>query len=514
MSQFQVAERAADGGGALVRSPLGRYVGTVALVVVAYYGSAQLGYQLVFAGPVAAIVWLPVGVAIAALSVGGLRLWPGVLVGDLLANDYTTLPWGSALGQTIGNVAEVLIAAAALRRLSRRGSPLDSVSGVGWMLVAIAAGTLVSATIGSLSLLAGGVLGAQNFETVWRTWWLGDASGALVVVPLALAWSAYPRLPSWSASRALEAAAMLASVAVLSELAFRSSQPLMYLVFPVLLWSALRFGQRGATVAIALAVGFAVWDTVHRRGPFHFHSITQTVLSAQLYIAVAAVSTLALAAVVAEREAYAGRLGRSRARLVEAADGERRRLERNLHDGAQHRLTALAYFLSTAAERARRLSPAESAGLFRHAEREVVSAIDEVRELAHGIHPTVLTDLGLAAALRSIAARSVVKVVLVELPAVRVDPVAEATAYYVVAEAVTNAQRYADASTIRIRVRTGQSSLRVDVSDDGNGGGWMAEGSGLEGLSDRVEAVGGRFAIRALPGVGTHIDAVLPTGSA
>jgi signal transduction histidine kinase len=177
-------------------------------------------------------------------------------------------------------------------------------------------------------------------------------------------------------------------------------------------------------------------------------------------------------------------------------------------------LTALAYFLSTAAERARRLSPAESAGLFRHAEREVVSAIDEVRELAHGIHPTVLTDLGLAAALRSIAARSVVKVVLVELPAVRVDPVAEATAYYVVAEAVTNAQRYADASTIRIRVSAGPSSLRVDVSDDGNGGVWMAEGSGLEGLCDRVEAVGGTFAVRARPGVGTHIDAVLPAVSA
>jgi integral membrane sensor domain MASE1 len=163
VSQSQVAERTADDGGALVRSPLGLYIGTVALVAVAYYGSARLGFALGFSSPVAAIVWLPVGVAIAALTVGGLRLWPGVLVGDLLANDYTALPWGSALGQTIGNVAEVLIAAAALRRLSRRGSPLDSVSGVGWMLAAIAAGTLVSATIGSLSLLAGGVVGGEAF---------------------------------------------------------------------------------------------------------------------------------------------------------------------------------------------------------------------------------------------------------------------------------------------------------------------------------------------------------------
>jgi signal transduction histidine kinase len=260
-------------------------------------------------------------------------------------------------------------------------------------------------------------------------------------------------------------------------------------------------------------VGFAVWDTVHFGGQFHFHSITRSVLSVQLYIAVAAVSTLGLGAVVAEREAFARRLSRSRARMVEAADGERRRLERNLHDGAQHRLTALSYLLRTAAERAR-LSPEESVRLFRHAEEEVTSAIDEMRELAHGIHPTVLTDLGLAAAVRSIAVRSVVKVELLELPGVRVDPVAEATAYYVVAEAVTNAQRYADASRIRIRVSVGGSALRVEVSDDGNGGARMAKGSGLEGLCDRVEAVGGRFALRALPGIGTHIAAVLPTVSA
>jgi signal transduction histidine kinase len=513
MAEFLLANRVRDDRRALLRSPLGRYVGSIALVVAAYYGSARLGETLMFAGPVAAIVWLPVGVGIAALSIGGLRLWPGVLVGDLLANDYTALPWDSAVGQTIGNVAEVLIVAGVLRRLNRNGSPLDSVSAVGWMLVAIASGTLVSATVGSLSLLAGGVVAASALQTVWRTWWLGDASGALVIVPLALAWSARPRLPRWSTSRALECAAMLAAVAVLTELGFRSKQPLIYLVFPMLLWSALRFGQRGATAAIALSVGFAVWDTVHVGGPFHFHSITRSVLSVQLYIAVAAVSTVGLGAVVAEREAFARRLSRSRARMVEAADGERRRLERNLHDGAQHRLTALSYLLRAAAERAR-LSPDESARLFRHAEEEVTSAIDEMRELAHGIHPTVLTDLGLAAAVRSIAVRSVVKVELLELPSVRVDPVAEATAYYVVAEAVTNAQRYAHASGIRIRVSVRGSALRVEVSDDGNGGARMAEGSGLEGLCDRVEAVGGRFALRALPGIGTHISAVLPAASA
>ena len=497
----------------LVVSRRVRYFFNLGLVVVGYYGAAKIGYAFSFAGPVAAIVWLPVGMGIACLYIGGLRLWPGVLAGDLLANDYTTVPWGSALGQTCGNLLEVVIATILLRRLVRFGSPLDTVSGVGAMLGAIAVGTAVSATVGSLSLLLGHVVHAASFETVWRTWWLGDASGALVVVPLALAWALQPLRVTWTKSRALEAACLLVAVAALTEVGLRSGHPFLYLVFPVLLWTALRLGQRGATVAVAVTVGLAVWNTVHSDGPFHFHSITESVLTVQLYIAVAAISALCLAAVVAEREAYASGLGRSRARIIAAADGERRRLERNLHDGAQHRLTALAYFLATAAERAS-VAPEQSAGLFEQAETEVTLAIDELREIAHGIHPSVLTDLGLANALRSIVARSPVKVDVLELPARRVDASAEATAYYVVAEAVTNAQRYAEASALVIRVSTRRRALLVEVSDDGVGGARMTPGSGLQGLCDRVEAIGGTFSLRSPPGHGTHIEALIPAAPA
>jgi signal transduction histidine kinase len=306
----------------------------------------------------------------------------------------------------------------------------------------------------------------------------------------------------------LEAVLMLTAVAAVSETGLRADEA-EYLVFPVLVWAALRFGQRGATVAIAATVGVAVWNTVHHSGAFHFHSITHSVLAAQLFVAVAALSTLCIAALVAEREAYAAGLRRSRARLVEAADDERRRLERNLHDGAQHRLTALAYYLRAAAE-----GPDHAAMHFAKAEHEVERAIDELRELAHGIHPTIVTDLGLANALRSIAAQSIVDVELVELPAKRVDATAEATAYYVVAEAVTNAQRYAHASTVRIRVGARHNALRVVVVDDGIGGARMTDGSGLQGLSDRVEAVGGKLDVWSSPGEGTIVDAVIPAAPA
>jgi integral membrane sensor domain MASE1 len=277
-----------------------RYAGEVGLLALLYYGAARFGYVFEFAGPVAAIVWLPVGVGTAYLYLRGLRFWPGVLVGDLFANNYSALPIGSALGQTVGNVLEVLLAAFLLQRLSRREGLLDSVDGLARMLVPVAAATTVSATVGSVSLLLGDVISRGEVTTVWRTWWLGDACGVLLLVPLAIAWSR-PLARPLTRSRLIEAMFMIAATAALSELASRSHRPLVYLVFPALIWAALRFGQRGATVSILIAVGFTVWNTTHLEGPFYFTDINLSVLSTQLFIAVASLSTLCLAAVVSER---------------------------------------------------------------------------------------------------------------------------------------------------------------------------------------------------------------------
>jgi signal transduction histidine kinase len=486
----------------------GRYVGGVAALAALYYLAAKLGYELEFAGPVAAIVWLPAGVAIAFLALGGLRFWPGVLIGDLLANDYAALPLGSALGQTAGNMLEVLVAALVIRRLTARGSPLGSLSGLGRLLIVIAGATAISAVVGPLSLLAGGVISTSELPEVARTWWLGDAAGALVVIPLALAW--YQRLPrGWTRRRAMEGLAMIAAVAGMSEIAFRSERPLAYLAFPALGWAGLRFGRRGATLAIAVAVGFAVWNTTHYHGPFVFDSITLSVLTTQLYIAVAALSTLSLAALVSERRRVAERLDASRARLVHAADTERRRLEHNLHDGAQQRLTALAIRLGSAADRAREADEPGAPAL-REAGEQVILAIAELREITHGIHPSALTDGGLAVAIRDVAARSNVPVTLVELPCTRLDAAAETTAYYLFAEALTNAQKHARASSIWVRATTAPGTLHLEISDDGVGGATERAGGGLTGLRDRVEALGGRFTIESPNGHGTRIAAAIP----
>jgi PAS domain S-box-containing protein len=794
----------------------GVYVASVCLLAALYYAAAKIGLRLAYLNGAVTALWPPVGVGIAALVLYGPRLWPGVVIGDLLVGNFST-PLGTVLGQNVGNTLEVVVAAVLLRRLVGDQTGLERVRDVFALVGCAAVGTLISATFGATSLRLGDVITRSEFAEVWRTWWLSDLSGALVFAPLCLTW-ATRGLTRLSRRDLLEGLALLVILVLLAEVPSQRDVP--YVVFPVLIWAALRFGPRGAATALLLASSLTVLNTAHNAGPFVRQSITDTLLSSQLFIAAAALTSLVLAAVTAERtkagealraneerlrsvvqsmaeglivrdgggvirdcnaaaeqilglarEQLRGRqpaevlgsasdadgrplaggrllgdaalrsgaseaglvarltrpdgapawvsissgpvldaagrpegvvstlsditvrreaeqrlvaseratrvlageqtalrriatlvageaapisvfeqvteevaklleapaasvmryepeghatvvgtwrlpgtaglpvgshlpldgesvtarvyrsgrperiqsyedasgelpeqlralgyhssvaapvtvggrlwgalvvstrapeglledserrlcdfaelvaqalsnadaydkLAASRARIVEAGDAERRRLERNLHDGAQQRLVSLALQLRLV-EAKLAADPTVAQTQLAVAREQLGQALTELRELARGIHPAVLTDGGLARALPALATVAPVPVNITELPDERLPEPVEAAAYYLIAEAITNVAKHAHASHVAVGVRRDDGRIVVHVADDGVGGASPAGGSGLHGLADRVEALRGHLRIESPRDGGTRIEAQIPLG--
>jgi PAS domain S-box-containing protein len=789
---------------------------SIGLLAALYYAAAKIGLRLAYLHGTVTALWPPVGLGIAALVLYGTRLWPGIVIGDLLAGDYST-PLGTVLGQTVGNTLEVVVAALLLRRLIGTRTGLERVGDVFALVASAAVGTLISAVFGTTSLRLGGVIPSDQFVEVWRTWWLSDFSGALVVAPLILTWASrgWQGLARW---RLLEGAALLVILVLLAELPSQRDVP--YVVFPVLIWAALRFGPPGAATALVVVSSLTIWNTAHNAGPFVRESITDSLLSSQLFLATAALTSLVLAAVTAERTradealraneerlrsvvqsmaeglivrdasgvitdcnaaaeqivgldrdrlrgrwpddvlgalvdtddqpvsggrllgdealttgrpegALIARLARpdgtpawvsitsapvldaggrpegvvstlsditqrraaeqrlvaselatralaeeqaalrriatlvaseappssvfeqvtkelarlldapsasvlryetdghatvvgswrdaglkgmplgssldldgdsvvarvyrsgrperidnyddapgplaehlralgyrssvaaplpvggslwgvlvasttrseglvtvseqrlcdfaellsqaisnadayeklagSRARIVEAGDAERRRLERNLHDGAQQRLVSLALQLRLVEGNLER-DPTRARQDLVEARDQLNHALDELRELARGIHPAILTGGGLAPALTALAHRAPLPVEINDVPDERLPEAVEAAAYYLIAEAITNVAKHAHASHVAVRVRRDDGRLFVEVADDGVGGADPVGGSGLHGLADRVEALQGHLRVDSPPGRGTRLEARIPVG--
>jgi signal transduction histidine kinase len=197
---------------------------------------------------------------------------------------------------------------------------------------------------------------------------------------------------------------------------------------------------------------------------------------------------------------------------VEAGDAERRRLERNLHDGAQQRFVALSLLVRHAQSRLP-ADPEEARRLLDTAGVELAAGLDDLRELARGIHPAVLSDRGLAAALEEVAQRAPFPVQVASVPAERLPESVEVAAYYLVSEALTNTAKYAEASSATLSISRGDERVVIEVGDDGTGGADLTRGSGLRGLDDRIGALGGRLEIDSPRGQGTVIRATIPVRS-
>src|SRR5215831_97746 len=284
-----------------------RTVDVVRMIVlcVCYVATAKFGLSLDAVHSVATAVWPPTGIALMALVLGGCHLWPSIAVGAFLVNLWAGAPVPVACGIAMGNTLEALVGALLLQRLVGFNPALDRLRDVlGLVVLAAVLSTLVSATVGVTSGWLGGMIPAATFGKAWRTWWLGDAMGDLVVAPLLFVWSGRERL-SQPRLWVVEAVAVCVAVGALSLLVFGGVAPNLidspYILFPALIWAAVRLGPLGAITAMGLVSAIAVWETIRGFGSFAGQPLHDSLLALQAFMSIVAVTTLVLAAVVAER---------------------------------------------------------------------------------------------------------------------------------------------------------------------------------------------------------------------
>jgi integral membrane sensor domain MASE1 len=270
-------------------------------LATAYTVAGRLGLDLAYETHSVTAIWAPTGIALAALLLGGRRLWPGVALGALLTNVDTGVPVVTVLGIVAGNTLEAVCGAYLLRRVPGFRPSLRRVRDVLWLvLLGAVVSTTVSATIGVTSLLVGDAVSWSHAASTWRTWWLGDMGGDLIFAPaLLIAATHWPF--DRAAGRAPEALALALALTGVSVLVFSQDTNLVYVVFPLLIWAALRFWQPGAAAASLIVAAVAVAFTANGQGPFVSGGPDERLLLAQTFVAVAGMSALILAALTSER---------------------------------------------------------------------------------------------------------------------------------------------------------------------------------------------------------------------
>jgi signal transduction histidine kinase len=391
------------------------------------------------------------------------------------------------------------------------------------MLVAIGTATAISATVGTVSMLLGGVVGTAEIPKFWRTWWLGDTAGGLVVVPLLLAWAPDP-VAAWRRVRGWDGAFLVAVVTALAFVSVSASGPLTYMVFPALIWAAFRFGPPGTTVALAITALVTIGVTAHQSGAFFGQPIDHRALSTQIYIVVAALTTLFLSALVAERGRSAEALAESQRREGERALEERRRIARDLHDSVSQALFSTALH-TRMAQRALENNRADSQGQIRRslvaitqltkaAQAEMRAFIFESRResVGHGLFAalaeqasTLRFPSGLAIDLKG-----------PDTP-LGIDSRTEEQLFAIGREALSNVAKHAEARSATVRIEAGSGRVSLEVADDGQGFDPTAARLGhygLESMRSRAAELGGDLTVASVPGTGTVVRVEVPLQSA
>ena len=292
---------------AAARQWLGYLTAILGLAAI-YIVAARLGLMVEAVAGFATLVWPATGIALAVLVTFGYRLWPGLLVGAFVANVLTGAPPLVALGIAVGNTLEAVVGTYALWRIPGFHPSLDRIQDVvGLIVLAAGLSTMISSTIGVSSLYLGGIVPLAQAGIAWRAWWLGDLIGDLVAAPVLLVWVTASKV-RLAPRRLLEAVVLVVSVITVDLLVFGASAASetatfgqAYLVFPLLIWAALRFGQHGAVSTAFLTSLIAVWGTASGHGPFFRSGLHENLFALQTFMGVAAATFLVLGASIAAR---------------------------------------------------------------------------------------------------------------------------------------------------------------------------------------------------------------------
>lgn len=285
------------------------YVFQLLLTTVAYFLAGKVGLSLSYGAEEVSTVWPPTGLALAAVILLGYRIWPAIALGAFWVNATTSHePPMVALAIACGNTLEALVGAGLMRRVAGFTPSLERLKDVvALILFGALVGTAISATVGTTSLCLGRVHSWARWGDLWRVWWLGDATGALIVTPALLTWSTWRR-DVWSARGAAEAGALAVAMAGVALVVFTGALPsvttdfpLEYAVFPLVIWAALRTGVRGAASVTFAISAVAIWGAIHGLGPFSRVPLIHGMVLLQLFMGIVALTSLLLAAAAAER---------------------------------------------------------------------------------------------------------------------------------------------------------------------------------------------------------------------
>jgi PAS domain S-box-containing protein len=320
--------------------PPARRLALLALLTTVYVLAGRFGLSLAFVNESATAVWPPTGIAIAAGLLGGPSLWPAVLAGAFLVNLANTGAFGPSLVIAAGNTAEMLVATWLAVRFAGGAAAFRTTTNILIYVAAASVAAAVAATVGLAALLLGDLAGNVGHATVWWTWWTGDLSGALLVTPALVTWADLDRNPwPWPRPRMVEGVLLLANLAAAGYWVFGPTPagvrgyPMMFVILPTLLWAAVRFGLRGATLAMLVTAGIATAGTLAGFGPFVRGNPNESLLLLQAYLCVKVVVMLSLATEVSARkrvEREIRLLNADLSRRVDARSEELRRLHGRL----------------------------------------------------------------------------------------------------------------------------------------------------------------------------------------